>query len=315
MVIVILIMLGLCFGSFVNAFVWRMRAKDVLYSKGDLATDANGVTSTPTKPMKPAKLTKAGKPQQLTSTDLSITRGRSMCVHCHRELAPKDLIPVISYLMLRGKCRYCRQPIQDTPLSELLTPLVFAVSYLAWPQPLHGEGLFAFCLWLVFLVGFVALALYDIRWFELPHKIVVPLVGLAVVQALVLALGFDGGWQSLVRAGMGALIGGGIFLVLYIVSPKQKLEDGSSISAWIGGGDITLGTLLGLLVGGPGGALLLIFVASLIGTLVALPMLVVGKANRQTHLPFGPYLLLAGIIVQLWGGGLIDWYSTFFLGR
>jgi len=308
MVIVLLIILGLCFGSFVNAFVWRMRAKDVLVYKGDLETEANGMAT------KAEKATKTDKLSALSAAELSITKGRSMCVHCHHELAPKDLIPVVSYLTLGGKCRYCRQPIQDTPLSELMTPLLFVVSYLTWPQPLHGAHVFTFCLWLVFLVGFVALAIYDIRWFELPHKIVLPLIGLAAVQTFAVAFGFDGGWHSLARAGAGALLGGGIFLVLYIVSPKQKLEDGTSISAWIGGGDITLGTLIGLLVGGPGGALLLIFMASLVGTLVALPLLVAGKANRRTHLPFGPYLLLAGIIVQLWGTGLISWYTSLFLG-
>lgn len=297
MVIAILVIVGLCLGSFVNALVWRLRKLEELESAGGEPT---------------AK--KSAKGKQLTKRDLSITRGRSMCVHCHHELAAKDLIPVLSYLMLRGKCRYCRKPIPDTPLAELLTPALFVVSYLWWPDPLTGGGLVAFVFWLFFLVGFVALAIYDIRWFELPHRIVLPLIALALLQVFMVAVIFGGGWPVVRDALLGAAIGGGLFWILYAVSPKEKLEDGTEISKWIGGGDITLGTLLGLLVGGPGGALLVIFVASLLGTLVAVPLIVTGRAGRGSHLPFGPYLLLAAFIVRLWGESLIDWYTSLLLG-
>ena len=296
MVIGILAIVGLCLGSFVNAFVWRLRAQETLVDSGTAVQPPQ-----------------SKKTRKLTAKDLSITKGRSMCVHCHHALAARDLIPVVSYLWLRGKCRYCHKAIDDTPLPELITPVLFIVSYLVWPQPLQAGGLFAFCCWLVFLVGFVALALYDIRWFELPHKIVLPLIGLAAVQTIVQATVFGGGADTLIHAGLGALIGGGLFFALYYFSPKQKLEDGTEISAWIGGGDITLGTLLGLLVGGPAGALLVIFLASLIGTLVALPFMLAGKATRTSHLPFGPYLIVAAIIVMLWGENIIQWYTTFLM--
>ena len=288
MIILILIVLGVCFGSFVNAFVWRF------HEQAELREQYNG------------------KPKQLKKklAELSISRGRSMCVHCRHELAAKDLIPVVSYIWLRGRCRYCKKSIQDTPLSELVTPVLFVVSYLVWPYPFSGVGLFLFSSWLVFLVGFVALALYDARWYELPHRIVLPLIGFAVLQTIIVLLGYEGGIPTVLRAAYGAVIGGGVFYVLYVISPKQKLEDGSEISRWIGGGDITLGFLLGLLVGGPANALLLIFVASLLGTLVALPLMLVGKASRTTQLPFGPYLLLAAVIVILWGGRLIAWYTS-----
>ncbi len=157
------------------------------------------------------------------------------------------------------------------------------------------------------------LGLYDVRWYELPHKIVLPLTVLAIVQTAILATVYGGGWQTVLHAVYGGLIGGGIFYLLYAISPKQKLDDGQEVSKWIGGGDITLGLLLGILVGGPGAALLLIFVASLIGTILAVPLLVVGKASRSSHLPFGPFLLVAAVVVKLWGSGLIAWYMGQFL--
>ncbi len=298
MVIMILIILGLCLGSFVNALVWRLHELEELELSETTAKQSS-------------------KTQKLTRRDLSIARGRSMCVQCHHELAPKDLVPVLSYLSLRGKCRYCRARIPDTPLSELLTPLLFVVSYWAWPEPLSGAGLAAFIGWLVFLVGFVALAIYDVRWFELPHRIVMPLIGLAIVQVLVIAIAFGGGWPVIAKAGLGALIGGGFFLALYLVSPREKFDDSDwvsqhiGVSKWIGGGDVTLGTLLGLLVGGPGGAILVIFLASLVGTVVALPLLLSGRASRGSHLPFGPFLLIGAVITQLWGADILSWYFSF----
>ena len=300
MVIVILVVLGICFGSFVNAFVWRFHEQAKLADRqqqGSIGKLARAASS---------KL--RGK-RQLTADELSISKGRSMCVHCYHELAAKDLIPVVSYVWLRGKCRYCRKPIQDTPLAELLTPLLLVASYFFWPLGLSGAGLFVFCLWLVFLVGFVMLTLYDLRWYELPHRIVLPLIGLAVLQIVIVATVYHGGLSTLATAGWGGLVGGGLFYVLYLVSPKTKLEDGTEMSKWIGGGDITLGTLLGLLVGGPGNALLLIFTASLIGTLVAVPLMATGRANRGSHLPFGPFLMAGAVIVMLWGAMVISWYS------
>src|ERR1700712_4728549 len=105
--IFLLVVLGLIFGSFVNAFVWRLHERESL-------------------------LQKKRKPTKKQLSELSILHGRSMCVHCHHELAAKDLVPLFSWLWLRGKCRYCHKPIQDSPLIEAVLPVLFIVSYLAW---------------------------------------------------------------------------------------------------------------------------------------------------------------------------------------
>src|SRR5687768_15554233 len=154
--VLLLILAGLMFGSFINALVWRLHKKK------------NWVT------------------------------GRSECPHCHHKLAPLDLVRFFSWLFLGGKCRYCHKRIPDGPLVELALPALFVLSYLFWPQPLHGEGLFTFIFWLVFLVGFTALAVYDLKWFLLPDVIVFPLIGLAALQVLGSFLFFDGKWQDLV---------------------------------------------------------------------------------------------------------------------
>lgn len=293
MVILILIILGVCLGSFVNAFVWRH------YRRAEIREQIKEQKAKKS-PSKKAIVT-----LEEEASELSIVYGRSKCTYCGHALAAKDLIPIVSFVQLHGRCRYCGERIDDTPLAEILLPLLFVVSYLFWPLTFHDRGLFIFVLWLIFLVGLTILILYDLRWFLLPHSIVLPLIGLAVLQVLIVAIFYHGGWQALLGALWGALVIGGLFYVLYVISHEK----------WIGGGDITLGVLLGLLVGGPARAPLLIFLASLLGTLLALPLLVLKKASRDTHLPFGPFLIIAGVIVMLWGAQILAWYTSLYTIR
>lgn len=223
---------------------------------------------------------------------------RSECTHCHHVLGPLDLVPVVSYLFLRGKCRYCHKPIQDSPLTELLVPSLFVISYYFWPISLSGVGLFVFVLWLAFLVGFVILTIYDLKWMLLPDIVVYPLISLAVAGVLVVWLCFGGSSEAALGAVSGAAIISGIFYVLY------KLSKGR----WIGFGDVKLGIVLGLLSGSALSSLLVLFIASIIGMLIALPLMLFGKANRKTQLPFGPLLIIGLFVTVLFGTQIINWY-------
>ncbi|HUB94059.1 MAG TPA: prepilin peptidase [Verrucomicrobiae bacterium] len=273
-----LAVLGLILGSFANALVWRLHEQAELTGKKSRAA---------------AKRRRA----------LSITRGRSMCTHCGHELAAKDLVPVFSWLWLRGKCRYCGSQIAwQYPVVEVTTGLLFVVSYVAWPHALHGVGLLQFIFWLAFLVGFIALVIYDVRWMLLPDRIVFPLVGLAILQLIVTVLwqrNFETIWQS----AAGAAVIFGLFWGLYQISAGH----------WIGGGDVKLSLVLGLLAGTPLRALTVIFFASLAGTLMSIPQLIQGKKGLGKHVPFGPSLLLSVVIVVLWGTSITNWYQTLVL--
>ncbi len=223
---------------------------------------------------------------------------RSECTHCHHKLSTLDLIPVVSYVALRGRCRYCHKKIEDTPFTEVTLPLLFVASYLWWPIQFDAVGRFEFLLWLVFLVAFLALAVYDLRWFLLPDKVVFPLIGLAVLQVLILMV-WQHDWRLILGAFGGVLAVSGIFYLLFQLS-KGK---------WIGGGDVKLGVVLGILSGSVVDGFLLLFVASILGVLLALPALLQGKANRKTELPFGPLLIAGLIIVKLFGAHIINWYT------
>jgi prepilin signal peptidase PulO-like enzyme (type II secretory pathway) len=278
MIILVLGLFGVILGSFVNAFVWRIHEQEALAGK-------------------------KGKVAKRLRKELSISTGRSMCPHCHHTLAAKDLVPVLSWLALRGKCRYCNKPIPDSPIVELGNGLLFALSYAAWPLGFHGVGLFQFALWLVFVTAFMALAVYDLKWFILPDRVVYPVTVLAAVQVVVTSVwlhSFPALWQPVA----GAAIIFGLFWGLFQLSK----------GAWIGGGDVKLAIALGLLAATPAKAFLVVFFASLIGTLVSIPQLTKGKSGLKMHIPFGPYLLLATFLVVLYGDRVIHWYRTLLLG-
>lgn len=291
--IIALIGFGLIFGSFANALVWRLQEQDALQDELQKLQDSKAGKA------RDKKLAELKQQQRL----LSMSRGRSMCSNCHHPLAGKDLVPLFSWLYLRGKCRYCRQPIIDPPLMEAGLPLAFVASYAFWPWELSSYDLVAFGLWLVFLIAFAALTLYDIRWYLLPDKIVWPLVVLALGQVAIHAFVFDGGVEVLVSAFWGVVIASGIFFVLYYLSKGE----------WIGGGDVKLGIVLGLLTGGPLPALLLIFLASCFGTLASLPLLLQKKLGRTSVIPFGPFLMLATAVIVLFGQKITDWLMDLIL--
>lgn len=272
MVVAVLVLLGLCWGSFVNAFVWRLYQQSLPKSK-----------------------------RKHKNKDLSISSGRSICINCGHKLSWQDLVPVFSWLSLKGKCRYCSKSISwQYPLVEILTAVLFVGSYIFWPTEIAGLEIAVFALWLVSLVSFMALVVYDLRWMLLPNKIVFPMYGVAVAFVILRSLESQS-FDPLLSSLWGVLIGGGIFYALFQVSR----------GSWIGGGDVKLGFLLGALVGGPAASFLLLFLASLLGTLTVIPLLAFKKAKRQTRIPFGPFLIASAIIVQLFGSKIIDAYLSF----
>lgn len=257
MVIVILAVLGLVLGSFINALVWR------LHKNKDWVKE------------------------------------RSICVHCSHVLAAKDLVPVFSWLILKGKCRYCHKPISwQYPVVELVTSLLFVGSYIFWPMMFNDVGTSLFIFWLAFLVGLIALAVYDIKWMLLPDKIVYPLMILALVQTAVILLIANSPGEVLIDTGLSFLVGGGIFFILFQASNGR----------WIGGGDVKLGALLGLILMGWQLMILTIFTASIIGTAISLPLMVSGRLKKTSKIPFGPMLIVGAVFARLFGSGLIDWY-------
>jgi prepilin signal peptidase PulO-like enzyme (type II secretory pathway) len=278
MIIAALILFGLVFGSFVNALVWRVHEQEHESHKK--------------------------KPNKAYLTKLSVSKGRSMCPDCKHELAAKDLIPVASWLSTGGKCRYCRKPIsKQYPAVELATAAVFVISYVWWPVDFDDAQKAIFVVWLMVLTGLMALLVYDARWKLLPNRIMYPLGWIAGILAMLTIASADRPLRAFVDVVLAVVVGGGIFYVLFQVSNGK----------WIGGGDVKLGWLLGLVVGTPGKALLFIFAASLLGTVYSLPLIASNKLKRDSTIPFGPFLIAGAFLVALFGQDFLNWYNDTFL--
>jgi prepilin signal peptidase PulO-like enzyme (type II secretory pathway) len=215
-----------------------------------------------------------------------------------------DLVPVVSWLALGGKCRYCKKPISPQyPLVELGTAAAFVASYIWWPAAFSDPQKAVFGLWLVILAGLIALAVYDLRWFTLPNRLIYPLAAVAVLQAAIAIHSDNQPAAAFLSVILAALIGGGLFYLLFQVSRGK----------WIGGGDVKLGALLGIVVATPGKAILFIFFGSLLGSLVSLPMLTSGRLKRTSVIPFGPFLIAGAFLTVLFGADILHWYQRVFL--
>jgi prepilin signal peptidase PulO-like enzyme (type II secretory pathway) len=282
LVSVSLAVLGLFFGSFAGATVWRLRARQLVEDKAaGEEIDKNEF-------------------KRLKSVIAPVAHDRSRCLHCHHQLAWYDLVPLMSWVSLGGRCRYCRTSIGwFEPLVELGTALFFVLSYLAWPEALQSPvEILQFGIWLAVGVGLIILLCYDARWFLLPDKIVFPLMGVAFVYACVIILGNDKPLEAFLSVIVSCGILSGLYFALYLVSK----------GAWVGFGDIKLGLVLALMLSDWQLALLALFLANIIGCIVVLPGLVFKRLSRTSHVPFGPMLIGGFWIAGLYGRDIIDWY-------
>lgn len=291
MVIVLLVVLGLVFGSFINALVWRVRQQEQLAKRiGN----------------RESRIENRNKKFPIPNSQFSILYGRSMCPHCRHELAARDLVPVLSWLSLRGRCRYCRKPISvQYPLVELAAAAVFALSYAFWPGNLAAAGQqVLLATWLAAAVGLLALLVYDAKWMLLPNRILYPAFFVALAGRLVYIFGFaPNKSHSILLLIYSVLVASGVFWLLFTVSKGR----------WIGYGDVQLGLVTGTLLASPALSFLMIFLASILGTLAALPDLIRGRKTISSKLPFGPFLITATAIAVLFGDSIINGYENLFL--
>jgi prepilin signal peptidase PulO-like enzyme (type II secretory pathway) len=209
-------------------------------------------------------------------------------------------VPVISWLFLKGACRYCKRSISPQyPIIEVFTAFLFVLSYAYWPLKFDVSGILGLTVWLIVLIGLVALLIYDVRWMLLPNKILIPFTLLAfthlLVQVAILGKPITDIWMTF----LAILISSGIFYLLFQISSGK----------WIGGGDVKLGVLLGILVGTPINAFLVLFISSLLGTMYAFPLALTHKLNKNYKIPYGPFLIMATIIVKLFSAAIVAWYQ------
>jgi leader peptidase (prepilin peptidase)/N-methyltransferase len=224
---------------------------------------------------------------------LSIVGPRSQCPSCGAQIAAQDNIPVVSWLLLRGRCRRCGEPIPARyPAVELGLGAAFVATVLVlWNDPAQ------LAMGLVFVATLAAITLTDLERRIIPNRI---LLASAVAGLAIAAIADPGSLPERVIASVG---GGGLMLLTALAYPKG-----------MGMGDVKLAALMGLYLGRAVAPALL--VGFLAGAMVGVGLLLrEGAAARKRGVPFGPFLALGGVVGLLAGSELIDWYLSTFLNR
>ena len=261
----------------------------------------------------------------------SILFGRSKCENCKKSLAPKDLVPLLSFILVKGKCRYCKTKLSlYYPLAELVTGLLFvgAAYYTQVFSVMEVPTVVKFLYLLIIGSVYIVLFLTDAKFRLIPDKI--SFFGVAVVLLFIIANLVYGLWMAR-SALMGDefgkyLIQAGFWKNMVVTNLRQfgvLLASSLAIALffWLlvaitkgrgmGGGDIKLGFLIGLVNGFPYNVAA-IFMGFLLGTLYSLFAIFFKKKTVKDTIPFGPFLIAGSVIAFVWGEVLIRWYFGLF---
>ena len=224
----------------------------------------------------------------------SVVRPRSHCPSCQALIAERDNIPVVSWILLRGRCRACGARISPRyAVVELGTAALFVAAAIRFGQ---SWSLPAF---LVFFAALLAISVIDIDCFLVPNRVLYPALFIAA-PLLVLAAAATGDRTALVHALIGGVGGFGALLVVHLVSPRG-----------MGFGDVRLAGLIGMMLGwlGLGYPVLGIFSGFLLASIVGVGLIVTRVRTRKDPVPFGPFLAVGAVVAVLWGQALLDAYS------
>jgi leader peptidase (prepilin peptidase)/N-methyltransferase len=222
----------------------------------------------------------------------SLVRPRSKCPACGGPIAWYDNIPLLSWILLRGKCRQCREPISiQYPAIELVTAAIWvgmAMHYGPTWRSLQGSILFSLLL---------TISLIDARHYLIPDALSLGGLGAGLALALL------PGPPSILTSLIGAALGFGVLLAVGVLGEWVFKKPA------MGGGDIKMMAMVGAFLG-PAGAMLTIFLGALAGTIVFAPL----SLKTKKEVPFGVFLGLGAAIAFLFGEALVDWYSNTVFG-
>jgi prepilin signal peptidase PulO-like enzyme (type II secretory pathway) len=267
---------GLCIGSFLNALIYRLYQEE------------------------------------------KISVGRSYCPKCKKQLKKRDLVPVLSFIFLTGKCRYCKQPISwQYPLVELLVGFLFLFTYLKVDSFINiagTAGVVTLFLYLFFISVLVLVFVFDFKYYLILDKVTIP-AGIIILLGNILINVETGLKPVSTNLFFGVLIGGGFFYLQYIIPPFGRKIFKNKIAIfkqdWIGGGDVKLGIVMGLMFGWKM-TLLALMISYLLGSVVGIMLLVLKKKELGSKLPFGTFLSASSVVVLLWGEEIWKWYVGLF---
>jgi leader peptidase (prepilin peptidase)/N-methyltransferase len=224
----------------------------------------------------------------------SIVTGPSSCPGCETQLTARDLVPVFSYMFLRGKCRHCGRKISaQYPLVELMTGVLFLLLYvkfgLAWPLLIYAA----------LLSIFIVVSFIDWRHMEIPNGLIIALLAVGAAQLIATVFtGVFGSWANYVTG----MLAGGLPLLLIALLCRLILKKEA-----FGGGDVKLMAAAGLIIGWK--LVITSYVIGIItGAVFGVILLSTRRKKREDAMPFGPFLALGIAASVFFGNELINWY-------
>ena len=233
-------------------------------------------------------------------------RGRSHCPHCKHALAWYDLIPLLSFAILGGRCRYCKENISiQYPLVEIATAALFLLSFLATrdlAQPdkfqiLSIEALAIVYVWVIASL-LVVLFVYDLRHYILPDKILFPAIFVACIWYFVSGIFFDFYTRYEILHTIYAALGAtAFFLAIFLLSRGKAM----------GFGDVKLAFFMGLFLGWPN-ILVALFAAFFAGAAVGIVLIALRKKGMKSEIPFGPFLIGGTFVALFFGKEVVNYY-------
>lgn len=246
---------------------------------------------------------------------------RSHCPHCGHILNWNDLVPILSFILLRGKCRYCQKPISwQYPLVELTTGLLFVLTtnfFFPVYSPVRSpsitlgteEGGLLFVIYYLIIISFLIITfVYDLKHYLIPDEVVYPAIVLSFLADIFMALNkyhfsdFLGVFKLITNGWLAAFLAAGFFMAIILFSHGK----------WMGLGDVKLAVFMGLVLGFPK-ILLALLLAFSFGAIIGIGLIALGKKHLKSEIPFGPFLVTGTLIAIFWGEQLLHWYQGFFV--
>jgi len=234
-----------------------------------------------------------------------IVNDRSRCLRCKRTLAWYDLIPVLSFIFLKGRCRYCRKKISwQYPLVEIGTGILFIMVLNFQFSISNFQSIFNFqflitVLYLLFITSFlIVIFVYDLKHYIIPDKVIYP--------AVIIAAGFNlfnniqypiSNILSAFNFLIPAFLASGFFYAIVVITKGKGM----------GGGDVKLAFLMGLILGWPV-IIFSVFLAFISGSVVGIYLILAGKKKMKSMIPFGPFLIFGTFAGLFWGRKIVERY-------
>jgi len=224
-----------------------------------------------------------------TKEGKTFIKGRSHCPKCGQLIKWQDNLPILSFIFLKAKCRSCQQKISwQYPLVELAVGVLFVLVFLF---ERNSSWLLLRDLAVTWLLVFIFV--YDLKYQEIWDQVTLIPAGVLFIISTFVSV-----FPSVSSMSIGVLIGSGFFLLQYLVSRGR----------WIGGGDVRLGVLMGVVLGWPN-TLVALIISYILGALIGLFLLWKKKKELQDKMAFGTFLSLATFIIMMWGDVIVSWYT------